>query len=200
MGDRPAFWERGGDDAPAPLDAPVEPETERSAPPQLTAVRATDGYATVWVDYGMILFTGADGEASPDLRFVGGLVHLACHGELQVLVGAQSGDVRLRATVHDAAPPVGGDCEDVVEAPLEVGDDGVRVSSLHGSAQVLLAVGPGQARVRVSTRDRVDHGGWEPDRPLDHVAVDIWPVDERTDPVVVRQTSAFAAQAVQTYR
>ena len=137
---------------------------------------------------------GYDGE---DARFfagqVNGLVGASDSGGVNVSLARRSGGSSVRIVLHQSAPPLDDDWEDVVEVSTTVPADAEPAwVSWAGETSGPLELPSGDYRLRVCCRgrDAGRHGEFEDD-VVDFYLIELWPAAASPD-VIVRSTSADA--------
>jgi hypothetical protein len=92
--------------------------------------------------------------------------HLAVDGDIMAVGTASYGTVRVRAEVHDAAPPIEGEWDHITEAGISVHSGVLRVEGCIDTTGVDYKVAPGPYRVRCCHANRSagvdvgDGGDW----------------------------------------
>lgn len=155
----------------------------------------------VHVHYGQIYVESDPGSYGPDLAeaFAGqsaGLCGAASSGELWLITGLHTGDVGFTVEVHEEAPWLGTEWEDVVEVSFRPASGSSALVQWAGEASWKLGLEVRDYRVRYcatgmdEARRRDTRLQGEP--LLDRYLLQFWPSPHEPDRVV-RQTSAAAA-------
>ncbi|MFJ9586580.1 hypothetical protein [Streptomyces acidicola] len=153
------------------------------------------------VDYGQIYVESDPNSATPNLSEAfagqsGGLCGAAVPGVLYLVTGLHTGNVGFIMEVHDEAPPLDPDWEDVVEVSFRPMSKCTRLVQWAGEAAWDLDLAPTDYRVRYCARG-MDEGRARDTRvaaqpQVDSYLLQFWPSPARPDRVI-RQTSQNAA-------
>jgi hypothetical protein len=161
--------------------------------------------ATMYVAKGVLCISGL-GDVRPtlpedvDAAFVGqsnGLLGAAVRGELALDVALRSGYFGMRVETLEAAPPVGAEWEDVVEASFTPRDPYIVFLNYDTDALLEMALEPQPYRVRLCARNMDEAARQQlvidEDEPLiDHYCVSFWPSPVAPDEVLRRGSQVAA--------
>lgn len=153
----------------------------------------------IWVEYGY-LFLQAWGDEQPGLDEArggqsNGLCGAASPGAVSLVTSMTLGHVPLRVELHDVAPEVADEWEDVVEASLVTATSNLVLTSAQDVVHLPPLPGAGAYRVRYcATHMDAGHDlSREAGGPVvDHYLLELWPAPPGPD-AVVRRTSRVAA-------
>lgn len=154
----------------------------------------------VSVHYGFIYLKPANDDPENELieargGQANGLVGARLSGVLAMLTGLHTGKVPLRVELHEAAPVLQENWEEIVEAPLTVTESNYLITTFQDGYE-LEDPPPGSYRVRwyASGMDaaRQLDTRLEEEPALDRYLLQLWPAPVAPD-AVVKQTSEIAA-------
>ncbi|ADB34411.1 hypothetical protein Kfla_5398 [Kribbella flavida DSM 17836] len=152
-----------------------------------------------WVHYGQLYVESREDYSDLGECFGGqqnGLCGAAVDGKLFLITGLHTGKVGFTVEVHDDAPPVDDQWEEIVEASFKPEGDAVLVT-WGGEQRWRLGLASIDHRVRycgwgMDAGHQADSGSNDDDAPVDRYLLQFWPAAPTPDRVV-KQTGAYAA-------